>query len=174
MLCPSEGVPDRGPHQGAGTAASVSRQALGPLWHIKSEKMVATIRRAEADFPTRERPKNRIRGLPIERGPGTWLSFLGTISNFPEFLQALSDLFRVFATVHRNFPEILLVTGATSAKSPSNPPIFLSLCIYSKFLLVRISGSAKSPNKSSDFFRVFAPDPIYSEILPISTRKNSE
>ena len=124
LLCPPEGAPSRGPHQGAGTAASVSRQALGPLWQIKSGKMAATIRKAEAGFPTRERPKNRIRGLPIERGPGTWPSFLGTISNFSEFLQALSDLFRVFAAVHRNFPEILLVTGAASAKSPSNSPQF--------------------------------------------------
>ena len=64
-----------------------------------------------------------------------------------EILRVSSNLFRVFAAVHRNFPEILLVTGAASAKSP---------------------------NKSSDFFRVFAPDPIYSEILLVSTRKNSE
>lgn len=86
--------------------------------------MAATIRRAEANFPARERPKNRIRGLPIERAPGTWPSFLGTIPNFSEFLQALSDLFRVFAAVNRNFPEILLVAGAASAKSPSNSPQF--------------------------------------------------
>ena len=124
MLCPPEGTPGRGPHQGADTAASVSRQALWPLWHINSEKMAATIRRADADFPAREKPKDRIRGLPIEGDPGTWPSFLGTISNFSEFLQALSNLFRVFAAVNRNFPEILLVAGAASAKSPSNSPQF--------------------------------------------------
>ena len=86
--------------------------------------MAATIRRAEADFPAREKPKNRIRGLLIEGDPGTWPSFLRTIPNFPEFLQALRDLFRVFVAVHRNFPEILLVAGAASAKSPSNSPQF--------------------------------------------------
>lgn len=72
----------------------------------------------------REKSKDRVRGLPIEGAPGTWPSFLRTIPNFTKFLQALRDLFRVFAAVHRNFPEILLVAGAASAKSPSNSPQF--------------------------------------------------
>lgn len=84
--------------------------------------MAATIKRVEADFPAREKPKDRIRGLPIEGDPGTWPSFLGTIPNFPEFLQALRDLFRVFAAVHRNFPEFLLVRRSGSAKSPKKSP----------------------------------------------------
>lgn len=89
--------------------------------------MAATIKRVEADFPAREKPKNRIRGLPIKGDPGTWLSSLRTIPNFPEFLRALRDLFRVFAAVHRNFPEILLVTGAAFAKSPSNSTNFFEI-----------------------------------------------
>lgn len=84
--------------------------------------MAATIRRAEADFPAREKPKNRIRGLLIEGDPGTWPSFLRTIPNFPEFLQALRDLFRVFVAVHRNFSEFLLVRRAGSARSPNKSP----------------------------------------------------
>lgn len=109
MLCSSEGVPDRGPHQGAGTAASVSRQALGPLWHIKSEKMAATIRKAEAGFPTRERPKNRIRGLPIEADSGTWPSFLRTIPNFLEFFRLSTGIFLRFCWLQAQLPQNLQV-----------------------------------------------------------------
>ena len=172
MLCPPEGTPGRGPHQGADTAASVSRQALWPLWHIKSEKMAATIRRAEADFPAKEKPKNRIRGLPVEGDPGTWPSFLRTIPNFPEFLQALRDLFRVFVAVHRNFPEFLLIRRASSAKSPKNPPNYQEFLSPSRFNPRFCWFSpAKTPDKSKSFVKISEKNQLFWITLLLSFSK---
>lgn len=155
MLCPPEGTPGRGPHQGADTAASVSRQALWPLWHINSEKMAATIRRAEADFPAREKPKNRIRGLLIEGDPGTWPSFLRTIPNFPEFLQALRDLFRVFVAVHRNFPEFCWSEEPVLQDLRINPPNYQEFLSPSRFNPRFCWFSpAKTPDKSKSFVKI--------------------
>ena len=155
IALPSEGYSRQRATSGSGHCCL--RLPAGSLASLALPMSLTWGQKKKAIWPAtaREKPKNRIRGLLIEGDPGTWPSFLRTIPNFPEFLQALRDLFRVFVAVHRNFPEFLLIRRASSAKSPKNPPNYQEFLSPSRFNPRFCWFSpAKTPDKSKSFVKI--------------------